>query len=524
MSSKKSKKTKSTVQDRSMIKRLVNNWQRERLWAMTYKHFLIFILLFLLVFVSSEIDLSIISKEGISDVNDVPVGFILEFVPSQVKGINLQGIGNLLEEVEIPIELKEPFQYLDIMQSRMLSWPETSISPYEAFLNLRYSYCYPQNNGTVLLHKQIGSYLVLPFALWFLVIIIDIVGWLLDYGGVASNFRSILIPLLGQRQEPLKTEVASVAQDSSSERSISQNLIKQTRGMNDGSISAESAIGQRKLGDLAEVISNVQIGKLDTRIDIESCPRELRSLGLAINSMLERIDEAYRLQAQFVTDASHELRTPLAVLQGYANLLIRWGKEDPITLQESLEAINSEAQYMQQLVEQLLFLARGDGNRLDTKMEIINVQELINEVFKEMQMIDDQHEWRLNATEQLFVRGDESYLKQALRALTDNAIKYTPLGEQIRLRLDKNESRVLMTVQDNGCGIAEDDLPNIFDRFFRADSSRDKKTGGTGLGLAIAKWIVEKHQGKIEVLSRVDLGTRFIIDLPEATLSDQEHE
>ena len=196
----------------------------------------------------------------------------------------------------------------------------------------------------------------------------------------------------------------------------------------------------------------------------------------------------------------------------YANLLDRWGKHDPQALQESIDAIKEEAANMKELVEQLLFLARGDNNRMPLQIERIDLADTAQTVVKEARMIDGGHDFVVDV-ESTFVEGDPGLIKQALRILVDNAIKYTPAGGEIKVAVKQQGDQVRMTVQDNGIGIPPEAVPYIFDRFYRADESRARSTGGTGLGLSIAKWIVERHGGHFEVLSREDVGTRITIVL-----------
>ena len=248
-----------------------------------------------------------------------------------------------------------------------------------------------------------------------------------------------------------------------------------------------------------------------------SIRKELRSLAQSINAMLERINRAYSAQARFVSDASHELRTPIAVIQGYAALLDRWGKDDPEALQESISAIRSEAKSMEELVEQLLFLARGDNDTQPVKPSLFDLSALAGEVLREEEMICPDRvflpRW---GEEPVPVRADQGLIKQVMRILMDNAIKYSPPGSRIYLRLSTQERYARLTVQDEGDGIPPDSIPHIFERFYRTDQSRDRKTGGTGLGLSIARWIVERHEGWFEVVSRPGVGTRISFLLPLA--------
>ena len=263
-------------------------------------------------------------------------------------------------------------------------------------------------------------------------------------------------------------------------------------------------------------LDDINATRLDTRIPVDDTQSELKTLASAINGMLDRINESYRSQARFVSDASHELRTPISVIQGYANLLDRWGKNDEKTLQESIDAIKDETANMKGLVEQLLFLARGDTNTLALQLERFELSDLAVDVLRETQMIDGGHEYNSKVTP-VFINADKSLIKQAMRILIDNAMKYSPPGKRITLSVSGTDGYARLTVQDEGIGIAPDAVPQIFDRFFRADESRARATGGTGLGLSIAKWITERHGGHMEVLSRQDIGTRISIILPAST-------
>lgn len=266
---------------------------------------------------------------------------------------------------------------------------------------------------------------------------------------------------------------------------------------------------------LAGKLDDINATKLDTRIPVDDTQSELKTLASAINGMLDRINESYRSQVRFVSDASHELRTPISVIQGYANLLDRWGKNDEKTLQESIDAIKDETANMKGLVEQLLFLARGDNNTMALQIERFELSVLAVEVLRETQMIDSGHEYDSRVTP-VFINADKSLIKQATRILIDNAMKYTPLGKRITISVSDAHGYARLTVQDEGIGIAPDAVSQIFERFYRADESRARATGGTGLGLSIAKWITERHGGHIEVLSRQDIGTRISIMLPAA--------
>lgn len=263
-----------------------------------------------------------------------------------------------------------------------------------------------------------------------------------------------------------------------------------------------------------DTVKNITINHLDTRLNIGGSQNELKDLAVTFNNMLDRIQQSYEIQNQFVSDASHELRTPIAVLQGYIKMLDRWGKNDEKVLEESIDAIKSETENMKSLVEKLLFLARGDKNTQQVNKDNFYLNDLIDEIYKETKMIDDNHEIVLIGNENINIFADRSLLKESLRVFIDNSIKYTPKFGVINIASYLSDNKANIIVQDTGIGISSEDLPKIFDRFYRADKSRTRETGGTGLGLSIAKWIIMKHQGEITVESKLNEGTKVIIKLP----------
>lgn len=266
---------------------------------------------------------------------------------------------------------------------------------------------------------------------------------------------------------------------------------------------------------MTKTVKNITVNALDTRLDVTGSQDELKELAETFNSMLDRIQFSYEQQKQFVSDASHELRTPIAVIQGYANLLDRWGKNDQSILEESIGSIKTEAINMQELVEKLLFLARGDKNSQKLDKKAFSLQELIDEVSKESKLIAQDHEFISERCEDIVIQADRKLLKEAMRVFIDNSIKYTPKGGKIIINCYSQNDKAVLTVEDSGIGIAQEDLPHIFNRFYRADKSRTKQTGGTGLGLAIAKRIIQMHGGNIEVTSKMNEGTKIRISLPK---------
>ena len=251
------------------------------------------------------------------------------------------------------------------------------------------------------------------------------------------------------------------------------------------------------------------------RLNVEGTKNELKDLANVINEMLDRIETSYESQKQFVSDASHELRTPIAVIQGYINMLNRWGTSDEEVLQESIEAIQNEARSMQDLVEKLLFLSRHDKKTLKLDKKRFNMRPLVEDMIKETKLVASNRIILSPLLEDVIVYGDKQSLKQAIRIFIDNAVKYSQDGDEITIQCQKIHGDCVITVQDTGIGMTKKDVERIFDRFYRSDYVRNKNISGNGLGLSLAKLIILAHTGKIKVRSQFTKGTSFIITIPK---------
>mgnify|MGYP000861104023 FL=1 len=254
------------------------------------------------------------------------------------------------------------------------------------------------------------------------------------------------------------------------------------------------------------------------RLNIEGTKNELKDLANVINSMLDRIETSYESQKQFVSDASHELRTPIAVIQGYANLLNRWGKTNPEVMDESIEAIQNEARAMQDLVEKLLFLSRHDKKTFKLNKRKFNMRPLVEDMIKETRLVAENRIINSPILEDVIVYGDKQSLKQAIRIFIDNAVKYSNDGDTITITCEREEDGdCIITVTDTGIGMTREDIEHIFDRFYRSDNVKNQNISGHGLGLSLAKLIILSHTGKIKVRSQFKKGTSFIITLHNRT-------
>lgn len=263
---------------------------------------------------------------------------------------------------------------------------------------------------------------------------------------------------------------------------------------------------------------------LEERIDVSSTKYELRDLAITINNMLDRLNKDYMRQKQFVSDVSHELRTPIAIINGYGNMVNRWGKEDEKILHEALDAILDEASNMQILVENLLTLARSDNQTLSFEYEIFNLSLLIEKTAEQAQMVDaGKQEIVVEVQPDIWVNLDFVKIKQVLRIFMDNAIKYTDEGKKIVAFCYVDEENVYAGIRDSGIGVEAEEIPRLFERFYRLDESRARVTGGHGLGLAIAKALVTGQGGFIRARSKKGVGSEFTIVFPkDSALMEEE--
>lgn len=271
----------------------------------------------------------------------------------------------------------------------------------------------------------------------------------------------------------------------------------------------------RPMDEMSEQVNRLNLQNLHTeRLKTEGTKDELKALTVGINRMLDRMEEAYETQKQFVSEASHELRTPLTVLQGYSSMLRRWGAEDKDVLAESVEAIESEVKSMQELVEKLLFLSRHERRTLPFAKEWFDMAEVIRELEKEMVYLSDTRKILCPVCEPVRVYGDRQLLKQAFRVFLDNAVKYTAQGDTISISCKNSSGACEVAIADTGLGMRRVDLEGIFGRFFRADTVRGRNIEGHGLGLSIARLIIDGHAGKILVTTQYTKGSSFVITLP----------
>ena len=237
------------------------------------------------------------------------------------------------------------------------------------------------------------------------------------------------------------------------------------------------------------------------------------------------LKEAYEKQRQFAADASHELRTPLAVVMASADLLLMDQSITNPFLKQVIGDVKSEVQKMTKLVADLLMVARSDNNALKVTIKKFDLGELLQQNIRMMTPLAEKKNITLSGEkiQKVEMQADEQKIKQLILILVDNAIKYTPKGGNVTIRIENiNEAAVTFSVQDSGIGIAKEDQDKIFERFYRVDKARSREIGGNGLGLSIASEIVRLHEGKISVESEIGQGTKFIVELKKIFINQNK--
>lgn len=268
---------------------------------------------------------------------------------------------------------------------------------------------------------------------------------------------------------------------------------------------------------LTGIAQDISARDLDRRILVPRPRDEVQHLAITFNHMIERLHQAFLQQRRFVADASHELRTPVAAIRCMTDVALAQSN----TLEECtsvLQDVNSEAERLSWLIQKLLTLSRSDEGQVPLDHEVVRLDLLVCDVVATLEALAGERgiAVHIEKVEAVTVRGDPSRLIQCVMNLLDNALTYTNAGGKVTLHCVVKGNRGCIAIEDSGIGIAPEDLPHIFERFYRTDPARSQTTGGSGLGLSIVDWIIHAHGGSMRVESEAGRGSTFTVILPLA--------
>ncbi|MDY6825596.1 MAG: HAMP domain-containing sensor histidine kinase [Bacillota bacterium] len=297
--------------------------------------------------------------------------------------------------------------------------------------------------------------------------------------------------------------------------------LKDENGEAIGAIVASQPIRFDPLFDIVDTAEQIDAGNLAKRFPSRQGQMEIDRLAESFNKMLERLETSFAVEREtkeqmrrFIADASHELRTPLTSISGFLEVLRRGAADDPEQLYQALTSMYDESERLKKLVDDLLYLTKLE-QKPQIELREGSLDALLFDMEPQLRILAGKRKLHLDVKPNIRFNFDRDRIKQVILNLFHNAIQYTdPKKGFIKITLIKKNSGVQLTFQDNGPGISKKHLPNIFNRFYRSDSSRTRKNGGSGLGLTIAKSIVELHGGNISVTSRRGEGSTFYVWLP----------
>ncbi|MCI0485741.1 MAG: ATP-binding protein [Blastocatellia bacterium] len=260
---------------------------------------------------------------------------------------------------------------------------------------------------------------------------------------------------------------------------------------------------------------HISAHNLHERLKVTNPHDEIGHLAIVFNELLSRLDHSFENMRAFMADASHELRTPLAIIRGEADVALSQDR-DPAEYRESLAIIQDEAGRLSHIVEDMFALARADARQRPLRVEEFYLNDLVEECFRAAQILalSKAVSLTLDPVQDVTFHGDEDLLRRMLLNLLDNAIKYTPSGGAVSIKLLVEASSVQIVVSDTGIGIPAEHVGQVFERFYRVDRARTRAEGGTGLGLSIARWAAEAHRGSINLTSEPGRGSTFTVSLP----------
>lgn len=321
-----------------------------------------------------------------------------------------------------------------------------------------------------------------------------------------------------------KAYTLQLAQDRSSDEQVERNFALLFVAVLLGGVVASALIaiivtrrGLRPLREMTESLARIGPDQLKERIGSTGWPRELQPLAIAFDQMLRRLDDSFTRLSQFSADLAHELRTPIANMLGEAQVALTRDRT-AADYRETIESTVAECERLSRIVDNLLFVARVDAAREPIARKRFDARVAVEKIAAFYQMVADDRNVTINCIGDGQIYADPDLFERVVGNLLDNALRFTPENGSIHIAVSKHNSNFQVTVSDNGCGIAAEHLPRVFDRFYRAESSRG--SDGAGLGLALVKSIVELHGGSASIQSELNRGTIVVLRFPAAPSGD----
>jgi two-component system, OmpR family, heavy metal sensor histidine kinase CusS len=340
------------------------------------------------------------------------------------------------------------------------------------------------------------------------------VGGLKDYRSGSKLFSLVAL----NEESGSQPYTLQVAQDRSSDERVERDFAILFIMVLSGSVLASALIamivtkrGLRPLQEMTQSLARIGPTHLKERVNPAEWPRELKPLAIAFDGMLKRLDDSFTRLSQFSADLAHELRTPIANMMGEAQVALTRDRT-PAEYCETIESTIGECERLSRIVDNLLFVARVDAAREPIARKRFNARTAVEKIAAFYQTIADDHHVTITCSGEAQIYADPDLFQRALGNLLDNALRFTPENGSIQIALSEHDAGVEVAVSDNGCGIAPEHLPRVFDRFYRAEASRG--SDGAGLGLALVKSIVDLHGGFAKIESEIGRGTTVKLRFP----------
>ena len=345
---------------------------------------------------------------------------------------------------------------------------------------------------------------------------VSTVGGLKDYRRGSKLFSLVTL----SEESGSQPYTLQVAQDRSSDERVERNFAVLFIMVLCGSVLGSAFIavivtkrGLRPLREMTQSIARIGPTHLKERVTPAEWPRELKPLASAFDDMLKRLDDSFTRLSHFSADLAHELRTPIANMIGEAQVALTRDRT-AAEYRETVESTVGECERLSRIVDNLLFVARVDAAREPIARKRFDGRTAIEKIAEFYQTIAEERHITISCSGEARIYADPDLFERAVGNLLDNALRFTPKHGSIHIALSENDGQFELAVGDNGCGIAPEHLPRVFDRFYRADSSRG--SDGAGLGLALVKSIVDLHGGSAKIESEIGRGTTVTLSFPNS--------